>query len=170
MTPYISTSRLIVYELTKDNLFAADSLVEQIPNILSESVVANLPPHFHGITNNEQARAWLDLMLSESRLFVVKSKAGIFIGFIFISDGDALEKHIGYLLAEAYWGKGLAYELLESFLKYAKQVGVWQVLIGGVDKHNIASAKLLLKLGFQLRRSPNNYVDFYELHLNKAYM
>lgn len=166
MIPYISTPRLIVYELTKAPSFAADSLVEQIPNILSESVVANLPPHFHEIANTKQAHAWLELMLSESRLFVVKSREGIFIGFIFISENDAKEKHIGYLLAEAYWGKGLAYELLKAFLNHVKQAEPWLVLVGGVDKHNIASAKLLLKLGFQLRDSLDNNVDFYELHLN----
>jgi len=165
MTPYISTSRLTVHEFTTDSLHSDDSLIEQIPNILSENAVANLPPHFHEITNNEQANAWLELMLSESRLFVVKSKEGIFIGFIFISENDAKEKHIGYLLAEAYWGMGLAYELLKAFLNHVKQAETWLVLVGGVDKHNIASAKLLLKLGFQLRDSFDNNVDFYEFHL-----
>lgn len=167
MINYVSTSRLEVFELTVKHLELQQKLVKQIPDILSPKVVENLPPYFHGVVNPTQAMDWLDVMLSESRLFVVTNKLEQVMGFVFVSNATETENHIGYLLAQAYWGQGLASELLHAFVKRAEQVEPWKKLVGGVDKHNVASARLLLKLGFKARESEQGNVDFFEYTLNK---
>lgn len=168
MSMDFSTSRLSVTELTKHALrtAASQSLCETVPHILSDVVVANLPPYFQGVNDPESAYVWLEKMLSESRLFVVKMHSREqAIGFVFISvDEDGA--HIGYLLSETSWGAGLASELLEEFILQAKQGGQWKRLIGGVDSSNSASMHLLEKLGFTTQpQTKNDSVVFYHYPL-----
>lgn len=62
---------------------------------------------------------------------------------------------IGYRILPAYWGKGLATEAVRATLKYAREVlGLERIIVEVVDQ-NLASNKLLLKLGFR-------HVDTYE--------
>lgn len=128
-----------------------------------------MPPYFQGIESKAQAKAWLDIILAESRLFLVKNKKEKVLGCVFIShrqgQGNYQDKHLGYLLAEEQLGKGLASELFHAFIKQAES---WYKLIGGVDKHNFASAKVLLKPGFTKRCNSSQSVDFYELSLSKS--
>ncbi|MBF4344461.1 N-acetyltransferase, partial [Vibrio anguillarum] len=112
------------------SLTERSALVEQIPNILTPLVVENLPPYFHGITSVELATVWLDRMSSESRLLQVKSEAQELIGFLFAYVESESEAHIGYLLSEEYWGKGLASELLKSFIEKIVKTESWSKLVG----------------------------------------
>ena len=77
------------------------------------------------------------------------------------------DAHIGYLLAEEFWGKGFASELLKSFIKEVAKTESWSTLIGGVDRSNIASANLLKKLGFVEQASDESAVVFYEYKLSR---
>lgn len=167
MALYLSTHRLNLIELNVEALID-DLLIAAIPSILTEAVVASLPPYFHGVSNGAEAKAWLSKMRSESRLFVIKDKGDACLGFVFVSNADKAEKHIGYILAQEYWGKGLASELLHAFIKRAEQIESWQSLVGGVDKGNLTSAKLLLKLGFIPQESEHENVDFFEYVLNQG--
>ncbi|MFY8299663.1 GNAT family N-acetyltransferase [Pseudoalteromonas sp. SS15] len=166
MALYLSTHRLNLIELNVEALID-DLLIAAIPSILTEAVVASLPPYFHGVSNGAEAKVWLSKMRSESRLFLIQDKDDACLGFVFVSNTDKAEKHIGYLLAQEYWGKGLASELLHAFIKRAEQIESWRSLVGGVDKGNLASAKLLLKLGFIPQESEHENVDFFEYVLNQ---
>lgn len=70
-----------------------------------------MPPYFQGIESKAQAKAWLDIILAESRLFLVKNKKEKVLGCVFIShrqgQGNYQDKHLGYLLAEEQLGKVL---------------------------------------------------------------
>jgi len=169
MTISFETERLRIYEVSGQlALTERSALVEQIPKILTPLVVKNLPPYFHGITSCELAEIWLDRMLSDSRLFQVKSKTNELIGFLFAYVKSESDVHIGYLLAEQYWGQGLATELLRSFIEEASRVESWSKLIGGVETSNTASANLLKKLGFVARPSNESGVIFYEYTIPQA--
>lgn len=109
---------------------------------------------------------WLDRMLSESRLLQIRLKESGLIGFLFIHEDENCEAHIGYLLAEEYWGIGLASELLPGFLGVASSHSKWRKIVGGVDHANKASAHVLLKLGFTERSSIVPNVSFYEYDLH----
>jgi RimJ/RimL family protein N-acetyltransferase len=165
---YLSTQRLNLIELSSEEALIDDLLIAAIPSILTEAVVASLPPYFHGVSNGAEAKAWLSKMRSESRLFLIQDKGDACLGFVFVSNTEKAEKHIGYLLGQEYWGKGFANELLHAFIKRAEQIESWRSLVGGVDKGNVASANLLLKLGFIPQESEHENVHFFEYVLNKG--
>lgn len=56
--------------------------------------------------------------------------------------------HLGYLLGEAYWGKGTASALLRGFTEALERSGTPVRLLGGVARDNPASARVLEKSGF----------------------
>jgi RimJ/RimL family protein N-acetyltransferase len=97
----------------------------------------------------------------------VKSNDNQLIGFLFAYVEDESDAHIGYLLAEEFWGKGLASELLKGFITEVAKMESWSTLIGGVDRSNIASANLLKKLGFVEQASDESAVVFYEYKLSR---
>ncbi|MGD8174207.1 GNAT family N-acetyltransferase [Vibrio sp. TRT 21S02] len=155
--------RLTVVEITEGfDLSKHSYLLERIPQILTPAVVESLPPYFHEIGSRQQARTWLERMLSESRLLQVKAEGQELIGFLFAYVENDKYAHIGYLLAEEYWGQGLASELLQGFIHEVEKSESWLKLIGGVDQSNIASAKLLKKLGFIAQPAKDSGVVFYE--------
>lgn len=163
MLASFETSRLKVTELS-GGLTSPERevLLYRIPEILTPPVVENLPPYFHGIDSPELAQTWLERMLAESRLFLVETAESTLIGFLFASSGEDREAYVGYLLAEDYWGKGLASELLQGFIGKASESGPWAKLVCGVDPANVASAHLLKKLGFVERKNNGDGVVFYE--------
>lgn len=157
------TERLKVTEISR-NLASLErsSLLKLIPNILTPQVVKNLPPYFQGITSSELAACWLERMLLESRLFKLKSKTNQLIGFLFIYVENEDDVHIGYLFGEGYWGKGLASELLQSFVVEVAKIEPWSKLTGGVDASNVSSIKVLKKSGFVESSINESGVVFYE--------
>jgi len=54
------------------------------------------------------------------------------------------EREVGYWLGKQYWGKGVATQALEEFLKQIKT----RPLYAHVAKHNIGSRRVLEKCGF----------------------
>ncbi|HCE2343325.1 TPA: GNAT family N-acetyltransferase [Vibrio parahaemolyticus] len=157
------SQRLTVVEITGGFALSEHSyLLERIPQILTSAVVENLPPYFHGIASSEQARIWLERMLLESRLLQVEAENHELIGFLFAYVESDNYAHIGYLLAEEYWGQGLASELLQGFIDEVVKSESWVKLIGGVDQSNTASAKLLKKLGSVEQPVNDGGVVFYE--------
>lgn len=161
-----TTSRLTVSEITSDYLLT--DLSQQVQQILIPDVVENLPPYFHGIDSDQSAHSWLERMLSDSRLLLVKLRQGTLIGFLFAYVEKDSEAHIGYLLAKEYWGKGLASELVQGLIEEVAQTERWHKLIGGVDKSNLASAKLLNKIGFVAQPDGGNQVLFFEYTIDRT--
>jgi len=158
------TSRLKVFEISGDMAPSELTvLLNRVPDILTPPVVENLPPYFHGINSKADAQAWFERMISESRLFLVKpADEDTVIGFVFAFVENGCDAHIGYLLGEQYWGKGLASELLQGVIEQSGKTESWVKLIGGVDRSNQASAKLLQKLGFVEQSGGDSDVVFYE--------
>ena len=54
------------------------------------------------------------------------------------------EREVGYWIGREYWGKGIATRALAMFLELVKQRPIY----AHVDKHNIASRRVLEKCGF----------------------
>ncbi len=159
------TQRLLVEEVHASTLLPLrDKLLSCIPEILTPTVVDKLPDYFQQVTSSQNAAIWLQRMLADSRLFMVEVSKGKVIGFLFVFESSD-DVQIGYLLAEEYWGQGLASELLQGFILYAQENEAWSMLVGGVDKSNIASAKLLEKLGFTPRNGEDQQTIYYQYPL-----
>ena len=58
------------------------------------------------------------------------------------------EAHIGYLLAQQRWGKGVATEALQALTLWLSKYRSGR-LVAGVDSENAASTRVLEKLGFK---------------------
>ena len=56
------------------------------------------------------------------------------------------EREVGYWLGKQYWGKGIATQALEEFLKQIET----RPLFAHVAKHNIGSRRVLEKCGFTI--------------------
>jgi len=105
-------------------------------------------------------------MLNECCLLMLQSQHQEVIGLLFVYT-EKHDAHIGYLLAEQYWGQGLAFELLQGFINLACTHSYWRKLIAGVDELNRPSIKLLKKLAFEEQASKENGMLFYEFDLHK---
>lgn len=122
-------------------------LLPELPSLLSAAVVEHLPDYFHGIDNPEKAEQWLQCSLNEGHVLLLQQQQSV-LGLMLITRPDDNNVHIGYLLAQAYWGQGLASELLQGFIAMAQQNTPWQQLFAGVAKDNLASSHVLKKVGF----------------------
>jgi RimJ/RimL family protein N-acetyltransferase len=60
---------------------------------------------------------------------------------------------LGFSIAPAYQRKGLATEALGAWLQVLRRQDGADKVVAVVDRRNVASRALLLKLGFELRRS-----------------
>ena len=69
----------------------------------------------------------------------------------FTWDTQAMSADIGYELASAYWRQGFMTEALQAILQFGFSKCGLQFVTAEVMLNNIASKKLLLKLGFQSR-------------------
>jgi RimJ/RimL family protein N-acetyltransferase len=163
---FYPTTRLQVGEIFDSNQ-TSDFFVSAM-EILTPSVVANLPPYFQNVNSIPSAQEWLKHVVSDGRLFVVKrigeSKA---IGFVFLSTEKSSGAHIGYLLGESYWGKGYATEILKGLIDFIASEDQVTRLIAGVATENVASIKLLQKMGFIHSSSEDNGTMFYEYRLSQ---
>lgn len=161
------TARLTVHEVFA-NLAETEkqSLLKRVVELFSPAVVEHLPPAFQQVNSLAAAETWFSTMLTDSRMFSVTEKqSDLIAGLVFVSVDAQNQAHIGYLLAEDYWGRGLASELLTAFIELAAKETAWSVLIGGVDQTNAASARLLKKLGFIESPESDSSVVYYRYDL-----
>lgn len=163
-----NTPRLNVIEINSNTAkLEKTALVNALPSILTPAVVENLPSYFQGIDSIAAAEKWLANMLNECRLLMLQSQQQEVVGLLFIYT-EKHDAHIGYLLAEQYWGQGLAFELLQGFINLAGTQSHWHKLIAGVDESNTPSIKLLKKLAFEEQASKENGMLFFEFNLKQG--
>jgi RimJ/RimL family protein N-acetyltransferase len=88
---------------------------------------------------------WARIMADESVLIKTilfdGDVAGNIVSFIQLG-----EREVGYWLGKEYWGKGIATQALEQFLRLIET----RPLYAHVAKHNIGSRRVLEKCGFTI--------------------
>jgi RimJ/RimL family protein N-acetyltransferase len=171
MQHQFSTPRLKVIEAnTLLDTLDLNAIYPSIIQILSPEVVINLPPYFAHINSIDVAENWFEKILNESTLFLVYlTSIDQLIGFSFVSLGndqtECRQAHLGYLLAQEHWGKGIASELLVALLDDYKRSKLADTLIAGVESSNLSSIFLLKKLGFQQVRNQESDELFFHYDL-----
>lgn len=148
------TARLSVnrWNLAKGGLCAR---VEELSSILTPSVLAPLPASLQLGPGSDAIETWIADRLAESDMFAIReTDDGAMVGLLILAQfpGDAPNKpilHLGYLLAEAAWGKGYATELIKGLVIAVSHAGP-ATLLGGVAKDNPASSRVLIKAGFRV--------------------
>ncbi|ACA87407.1 GNAT family N-acetyltransferase [Shewanella woodyi] len=159
-------------------------LAQTVLETLTPGVTATLPEGWQDINHIEDALLWMNDRASESCFLVVQeSSDDQVIGFVFLhelaqeleaiaqgADNASIksELHLGYLLAENYWGKGYASELIAGLVEWAKASGEVKSFVGGVDIDNTASIMVMEKNGFTFHQSEGrNNTLFMQLELDK---
>jgi len=149
------TNRLRIKEwhsLSRDD----GELARVVAGILTGPVTRSLPTTWQGGYTVKRARAWIEERDNEgTTLLVVEKSTGQAIGLMILFEIDAdsfpgeIEVRIGYLLSESAWGQGYATELVRGFVGWCREYTKIRSLVGGVERDNAASARVLEKSGFQ---------------------
>lgn len=161
------TSNLNVLEKKTEN--ATPLFLKEITSMLCAEVVKDLPSYFQGITRLSLAQNWLDRVQQDSRLLhVYEQDSGVLVGFVILSDTDAGESHLGYILKETVWGRGYASEILFGLISSLKQSGGIEAVNAGVSESNVASIRLLEKSGFRLLRQEKGVLFYQKLIINES--
>ena len=151
------TPRLIItpWHLRSDD---QQDLAESVAGLLSPPVTRSLPTAWQGDYTVARALEWIQERNADGPMLLVTEKStGRAIGLVILFEATAngtvgrVEIRIGYLLAEAAWGRGLASELLSGFVDWCGSQPAIASLVAGVERDNIASKRVLEKSGFQLR-------------------
>lgn len=126
------------------------ALEQSLGQVLTENVLRPLPEplQLHGAI-----ATWVDERAAESDVRLVLDKADdALLGLLILAHVNPEETppdvHIGYLFAEHAWGQGYASELVSGLVASAKAKSPSR-LLGGVATSNPASARVLLKAGFE---------------------
>jgi RimJ/RimL family protein N-acetyltransferase len=152
--PDFATTRL---SLRRWRPVADRHAVADLGVVLTPRVLQHLPEPLQLGTGNAAIAEWVEDRLAESALFMARTRpegrlAGLLILAAFEEPGAPPAIHVGYLLAEAEWGRGLATELMSGLIEAAAAAAPLR-LIGGAAGDNAASVRVLEKAGF--RRDPD---------------
>jgi ribosomal-protein-alanine N-acetyltransferase len=84
---------------------------------------------------------------------IVLKSTGKLIGFTGLKQEDNIDGvELGYRLNRSFWGQGLGFEAAEPFIKIAFEEMNTPILYGSAMKENVASIKILKRLGMTFRR------------------
>lgn len=135
----LTTSRLILRRARVDD-------VDDMHRVLSDASALDYwssGPH----TSRAQTVAWIEAMIAsppeESDDFVIEHEGSV-IGKL----GTWRLPEIGYIIAPAYWGRGLASEALRAFLPHVFSRPHVDRLTADVDPRNLRSLAMLERHGF----------------------
>jgi len=149
MSPIIETSRLLLREFTLEdiadvyafgsnevvNRYTGDPLMEspaQARKVISDTWLVDYKTYGYG--------RWALIYKPEKKLIG-------FVGLKYLS--DIQETDIGYRLLPDYWGKGIATEAAKEVLAYGQQTLGIKRIIGIAFPENIASCRVLEKIGLK---------------------
>lgn len=91
---------------------------------------------------------------------------GVFRGVCGLRDSTLAWPELLYSIAPPYWGDGLATEAARGVLRHAFEDLAWQRVLATVDAPNLASIRVLEKLGMtvtETRVINGNLIRYYEL-------
>jgi [ribosomal protein S5]-alanine N-acetyltransferase len=174
MDKVIDTGRLILRRFTLDDLPAFYQLCSR-PEIIR---YAQSTP----LASLEQARAMMHAAPFQDyatygygRLACVWKDSGDVIGFSGVKYVPEIgENELGYRFMPEFWGWGLATEAGRASIEYARSDLGLRRLVAMVHPENLASAKVLVKLGFtvekQLRYSglPDVEVNLFSIEIDRG--
>jgi RimJ/RimL family protein N-acetyltransferase len=138
--------------------------------MLTARVTQSLPDGWQGDYTIERANEWIRERDREGATLIVlerSSRTPVGMMILFESDDEKLGRtvRLGYLLSETAWGQGLASELVQGFVGWCRKAEIASIM-GGVERDNVPSQRVLQKNGFVYQPSTDDTVElFFELQL-----
>ena len=171
-----TTSRLTVREwhAPAGDDWPETDLASVVSAVMTEPVTSALPPEWQGPFTIDRAIEWITARDSEGPTLLVVDRSnrqavGLVILFESVAeDGTGVDVRLGFILAEASWGRGLASELIEGFVRWCRTQSGVRSLAGGLEPGNAASRRVLEKNGFEPVEDSDDAPDaiqFFELRL-----
>ena len=121
---------------------------------LTETTTAALPTNWSGDFTSDRARRLIAERDAESAtLLAVERATNEAIGLVILGEVAAetpprIDLRVGYIIVESAWGRGLATELVEGLVAWARTQESIRTISAGVTEDNFASARVLIKNGF----------------------
>ena len=149
---WLETHRLVLRDFQQEDL-------HQLAPILANPKVMEFSPT--GILSVSQVQAKIDSFIASYKEFgfgkwaVIFKESNQLIGYcgIAVEKIDKVdEREIGYRLDPEFWGKGLATEAASTTLQYGFEQLKFPYLLGIVERENVASVRVLEKLGMKYKR------------------
>ncbi|MEL7241931.1 MAG: GNAT family N-acetyltransferase [Cyanobacteria bacterium J06573_2] len=149
--PYLETKRLLLRDTTIKDAEAvftvfSDSKVTQFHDIDTltriDDAITIIKRRKQGFESGRGIR-W-GIALKEDNYLIGSC------GFTWIQELNAAE--VGYELASQFWQQGIMSEALNAILKYGFESKGLEFIIAEIMLNNLASRKLLQKLGFQSQK------------------
>lgn len=126
------------------------ALEQDLALILTPNVLAPLPEPLQMPRGATQISDWVRAREAESDVYSVADLGtGLLLGLLILAHNGTKNVHLGYMLADAAWGKGYATEVVSGLIE-AAPAGQGLSFVAGVDVTNPASISVLLKAGFKL--------------------
>jgi [ribosomal protein S5]-alanine N-acetyltransferase len=163
------TDRLIVGEWQLLSVSNKD-MAKEVSAILTPRVSQSLPEDWRGEYSEDRAAKWLEDLDQEAAILLVlerPSKSAVGLTILFESDEKQSGRsiRIGYMLSENAWGKGYATELLQGLIGWCRTTDISSI-IGGVERDNFASQRVMEKNGFVVLSNTQSRAELlYQLEL-----
>jgi ribosomal-protein-alanine N-acetyltransferase len=158
----LKTQRLLLEPLTPEhaanlfNVFEHKDIYKYIPGKPPLSVV-ELETKYEPL-QSRLSPAGDELWLNWA---VKLNSSGEYVGTVQATIYEEGPANLGYVFGSNYWGKGYAYEACSGLIEYLFNEYQLKKLKAEVHFENIASIKLLEKLGFKRLYAINNSDDLY---------
>lgn len=122
-----------------------------------------------GTQNNKNIQASFTKMIHtriESLYFIVREKyTKEFIGLISLdTHHDGISTEVSYQLLPKWWGDGYATEILNEIINYAINKLQLTEIVAETQTANIASCRLLEKLGMNLRETVHRFGEVQSIY------
>lgn len=138
-------------------------LHHEIMSMFTEPVSRYLPPACQQLKSTAQIDRWLDSMQATGDVIRL-SYEGNLVGYLFVFP-DGKTYRVGYVFAEAAWGKGFATEAMQGLIEHLTQQQA-EAFIAGVEPENKGSINVLTKLGFVYFNNEQD-IDYYRLTVSR---
>ncbi len=116
--------------------------------IFVPEVVHALPPSFMNVSDPQSFLSDLGRDTTVCGIWCDQRLAGILILYV---EGKAA--HLGYVLAQAYWGQGFGREVVQGLCHHLPKTEI-STLYAGVAPDNLGSIRILESVGF--RKTPSD--------------
>lgn len=163
----IKTSRAL---LRRPHLSDLSCMVELESNpLIMKFTPARVPQTFEQTIQRLEGQIEKQKVLEPFGVWLADSSAdGSFIGWFMLRpvENAQSELELGFMIVQKKWNQGFAFEISSALVDYAKFFGTITKLVAKTNLDNLASQRVLQKLGFQLKTSSDTSLCFYERLFN----